>query len=50
MKEKLEGTERRERILQMLETTVEAISGTSIAKQLGVSRQVIVQDIALLRA
>ena len=47
MKEKLEGTERRERILQMLETTVEAISGTSIAKQLG---QVIVQDIALLRA
>ena len=34
----------------MLETTVEAISGTSIAKQLGVSRQVIVQDIALLRA
>ena len=47
---KLEGRERREQILQMLESTDTALSGTAIAKRLGVSRQIIVQDIALLRA
>lgn len=47
---KLEGKERREAILTVLTNSMEVITGTSIAKQFGVSRQVIVQDIALLRA
>ncbi len=43
------GTERREKILSLLSQDG-AISGTKLAEKLGVSRQVIVQDIALLRA
>ena len=46
----MEGQDRREAILQLISTAKEPISGTTLAKQLGVSRQVIVQDIALLRA
>ena len=46
----MEGQERRERILQLLQTNTEPVSGSQLAKQFGVSRQVIVQDIALLRA
>ena len=47
----MEGVERRERLIQILKDRKdEPISGTELAKQLGVSRQVIVQDIALLRA
>lgn len=46
----MEGQERREHILQLLQTNSEPISGSQLAKQFGVSRQVIVQDIALLRA
>lgn len=46
----MEGKERREKILEMLETAEEPISGGELAKKLSVSRQVIVQDIALLRA
>ncbi len=46
----MEGQERREKIIQLLQNTKEPISGTEFAKRLGVSRQVIVQDIALLRA
>lgn len=46
----MEGNERREKIIEILNTTKEPISGTALAKKLGVSRQVIVQDIALLRA
>lgn len=46
----MEGYERRERIVELLLNSKEAISGSELAKQLGVSRQVIVQDIALLRA
>jgi len=46
----LNGTERREKILTALHGAAGAISGGTLAKQLGVSRQVIVQDIALLRA
>jgi transcriptional regulator of NAD metabolism len=37
-------------ILQRLSTSSKAISATSLAKEFSVSRQVIVQDIALLRA
>lgn len=44
------GEERRNRILEILQRSQEPVSGTELAGQLGVSRQVIVQDIALLRA
>ncbi len=46
----LDGKERRERIIELLMNTRTPISGTELAKVLGVSRQIIVQDIALLRA
>ena len=46
----MEGQERREKILELLNLSDEPISGSEFAKKLGVSRQVIVQDIALLRA
>lgn len=46
----MKGSERRMMIFQTLKTAGEPISGSSFAKQFGVSRQVIVQDIALLRA
>lgn len=41
---------RRKKILQLISTANEPISGTLLSKEVGVSRQVIVQDIALLRA
>jgi len=44
------GEERRNRILEILKKSREPVSGNELAGQLGVSRQVIVQDIALLRA
>lgn len=46
----MEGKERREQLLKILNTADTPIQGSVLAKQLGVSRQVIVQDIALLRA
>ena len=45
-----EGEARREQLLQMLRDSTAPISGSALARSLGVSRQVIVQDIALLRA
>ena len=42
--------ERRKQIVKILEESKEPISGTILAKKLSVSRQIIVQDIALLRA
>lgn len=45
-----EGEERREKIITLLTNTKKPISGTELAHQMKVSRQVIVQDIALLRA
>ena len=45
-----EGEERRKKLLELISNTTEPLSGSALAKQLGVSRQVIVQDIALLRA
>lgn len=45
-----EGEARREQLLQMLKDSTAPISGSALARALGVSRQVIVQDIALLRA
>lgn len=46
----IEGTERRKGIEDLLSTSSSPISGTELARRFGVSRQVIVQDIALLRA
>ena len=47
--EKIDGTIRRNKIIELLETESEPISGSALAKIMGVSRQVIVQDITLLR-
>lgn len=44
------GEIRREQMLQLLKKQGAPLSGTALAKQFGVSRQVIVQDIALMRA
>ena len=44
------GSERRQGLLQLLSGTQTPLSGTALAKHFDVSRQVIVQDIALLRA
>ena len=44
------GETRREKMLQLLKERSQPISGTALAKQFHVSRQVIVQDIALMRA
>lgn len=41
---------RREEIMKILKNTEVAIKGSAFSEQFGVSRQVIVQDIALLRA
>lgn len=46
----LSGQERREQILKILRTSEEPVAGTELAKQMNVSRQVIVQDMALIRA
>ena len=46
----MNGEERRTRIIDLLKQSNAPISGTALAGQVGVSRQVIVQDIALLRA
>ena len=44
------GEERRTQILQMLKDQTSPLSGTALADAFHVSRQVIVQDIALMRA
>lgn len=45
----MSGQERRLEIIHILRNSTHAVSGAELAKKLGVSRQVIVQDIALLR-
>ena len=47
---RLSAEERRNRLVALLSASSTPISGSSLAKLLGVSRQVIVNDIALLRA
>ena len=47
--EKMTGSIRRNKIIEILQNESEPVSGTTLAKQTGVSRQVIVQDITLLR-
>lgn len=44
------GQVRREKIIEILKENLDPVSGSELSKILGVSRQVIVQDIALLRA
>ena len=44
------GENRRNEILKLLKEQPTPLSGTALAKAFGVSRQVIVQDIALMRA
>ena len=46
----MNGQQRRGMILQILEQSSQPVSGTVLANMLGVSRQVIVQDMALLRS
>lgn len=46
----LNGQDRRERIVQILKSSERPIPGTELARILDVSRQVVVQDMALIRA
>ena len=50
MEKVLDGDRRREEIIRILANSVSPVSGTELARRLQVSRQVIVQDVALLRA
>lgn len=45
----MDGKTRRKQIIQELKNAAEPLSGSNLARKMGVSRQVIVQDIALLR-
>lgn len=45
-----DGNTRRKAIIDYLESKSAPVSGTELARHFGVSRQIIVQDIALLRA
>ncbi len=45
----MDARERRTAILQLLRGRTQPVTGTELARRMGVSRQVIVQDIALLR-
>lgn len=46
----MSGQERREQILNILRSSSQPVPGVELARRLEVSRQVIVQDMALLRA
>ena len=46
----MNAVERRQEIVRLITTNDEAMSGSMLAKELDVSRQVIVQDIALSKA
>ena len=46
----MSGEERRGKIIQAIKNSDKAVSATTLAKKFDVSRQVIVQDVALLRA
>ena len=46
----MNGTDRRKKLVELLLSEGKALSGGTLAKQLEVSRQIIVQDIALLKA
>ena len=46
----MKGKERRKEIVALIMAAEEPVSGTVLSEHLGVSRQIIVQDIAMLRA
>ena len=46
----MNGADRRKKIIEYIRTSKTPISGAQLAERLGVSRQVIVQDMALIRA
>lgn len=50
MKKKLTGSDRRKSLITWLKEVKTPITGTELAKRANVSRQVIVQDISLLKA
>lgn len=49
MEQEPTGAKRRKDIIQMMQGSQTPLSGTALGKMTGVSRQVVVQDIALLR-
>jgi len=49
MEKELTGSERRQKLISILRNTQVPLSGAELGKQTGVSRQVVVQDMALLR-
>lgn len=49
MEKEMTGAERRKALLTMMRETEKPLSGTALGKRTGVSRQVVVQDMALLR-
>lgn len=49
MEKELTGSERRKILLSRMQQSQTPISGSALGKETGVSRQVVVQDIALLR-
>lgn len=49
MEKELTGTDRRKRILFLMRESDAPLSGAQLGRETGVSRQVVVQDIALLR-
>lgn len=49
MEQVLSGEARRKKIVDLLKTSPVPLSGTALGKETGVSRQVVVQDMALLR-
>ena len=46
----MSGEQRREQIIEIIKNSASPVSGTALAKMVNVSRQVVVQDIALIRA
>ena len=46
----MSGEQRREKIIEIIKNSASPVSGTALAKMVNVSRQVVVQDIALIRA
>ncbi|MCT4785208.1 transcription repressor NadR [Exiguobacterium aestuarii] len=50
MNKRLAGEERRRTLLQLIESSNEPITGSELARHVSVSRQVIVQDLSLLKA
>lgn len=49
MDKNLTGTERRNQIIEIIKNSKNPISGTKLGNEVGVSRQIVVQDIALIR-